>query len=485
MILALIPVWSRARISSSYHKDVLSESQHGRFVKRWSLIMNKLSRRTFLGQSAAAAAAFQLSARAYGKTKKQSANNKLNIAGIGVGGMGRGNLNNMASENIVALCDVDQQYAAKTFAEHPKAAKYTDYRVMLEKQKDIDAVLIATPDHTHAVIAAAAMRAGKHVYCQKPLTHTVFEARKLAEIAKETKVCTQMGIQGHSGKDARQICEWIEAGVIGPVREVITWCSLTYYPWGHAAWSAPLGARPTETPAVPATLDWDLFLGPAPQRPYHPCYHPATWRSWWDFGCGMMGDRGAHTLDPVFWSLKLGHPVSVEASNSDLNPETYPIASSVRYEFPQRGELPPVTVSWYDGIQPTSPHGIDNPKNLGDGEGGALFIGEKGMFTCGTYGNSPRLLPEEKMKDFVKPPETIPRVKGTHEMDWIQGCKEGRAAGADFSYSGPLTEVALLGNIAKRLPGNTLQWDAESMTFKNSNEANAFVKTNYREGWSL
>jgi hypothetical protein len=448
--------------------------------------MNKFSRRAFLGNSVAAAAAFQMVSRqAFGAARKLSPNEKLNIAGIGIGGMGRGNLRNMQSENIVALCDIDQVYAAKTFEEYPKATKYTDFRVMLEKQKDIDAVLIATPDHTHAVIAAAAMQAGKHVYCQKPLTHTVYEARRLAQIAKETGVCTQMGIQGHSSKESRQICEWIGAGVIGPVREVIAWCSLTYYPWGHAGWSSPLGVRPTDTPAVPSTLDWDLFIGPAPMRTYHPCYHPATWRSWWDFGCGMMGDRGAHTLDPVFWSLKLGQPVRIEASNTDLNPDTYPIASIVRYDFPQRGELPPVTVTWYDGLQPPCPKGIEDPKTMGDAEGGALFIGEKGMLTCGVYGNSPRLLPEEKMKDFTPPAENIPRVKGSHEMDWIDACKNGRPAGADFSYSGPLTEAALLGNIAKRLPGAVLHWDADALAFQNSGDANKYVKTNYREGWTL
>ncbi len=447
--------------------------------------MKTVNRRTFLGTGLGLTAAALQTLRASAAPRTLSPNERLNIAGIGIGGMGAGNLRAMASENIVALCDVDDTYAAKTFAEYPKAAKYRDYRVMLEKQKDIDAVLIATPDHTHAVISMAAMKAGKHVYCQKPLTHTVFEARKLAEAAKETGVCTQMGIQGHSSKDARQICEWIAAGVIGEVREVIAWCSLTYYPWGHAGWSSPLAVRPADTPAVPPTLDWDLWLGPAPQRPYHPTYHPATWRSWWDFGCGMMGDRGAHTLDPVFWALKLGQPSSIEASSTDLNPETYPIASVVRYQFPEREGLPPVTVTWYDGLQPPSPPGIGNAKLLGDGEGGALFLGDKGMLTCGTYGNSPRLLPEARMKEFKPPAETIPRVKGSHEMDWIEACKAGRPAGADFRYAGPLTEVALLGNIAKRLPGTTLAWDGPGLRFPDSPEATALVQTAYREGWQL
>ncbi len=438
-----------------------------------------LGRREFLGKGArvaAGVAAFQVAPRhVLGGVAYAAPSEKLNIAGIGIGGMGGGNLRNLQSENIVALCDVDHQYAAKTIGQFPDAATYTDYRVMLEKQKDIDAVVIGTPDHTHAIISLAAMRAGKHVYCQKPLTHTVGEARKLALVAKETSVCTQMGIQGHSGKGARQVVEWIRAGVIGEVREVIAWCSLTYYPWGHASWSSKCDVRPEETPPVPEGLDWDLWLGPAPHRPYHPCYHPRTWRSWWDFGCGMMGDRGAHTLDPVVWALELGQPTRIDGSNTDLNPETHPIASIARYEFPARGSRPPVTLTWYDGLQPPRHPDVEKPSDLGDGEGGALFIGDKGLLTCGTYGNSPRLLPESKMKDFTPPPETLPRIKGSHEMEWVRACKSGQPAGADFSYSGPLTETALLGNVAKRLPATLLEWDGESLTFLNSPEANALV----------
>jgi predicted dehydrogenase len=268
----------------------------------------QLKRRRFLKGAAAVAAAtpFNLVApHVVSRAGELPPSEKLNIAGIGIGGMGSGNLRNLANENIVALCDVDTEYAGKVFNAFPQARKYTDYRELLDKEKDVDAVVIATPDHTHAVIAAAAMRAGKHVFCQKPLTHDVYEARRLAEIARETGVVTQMGIQGHSMEGIRQLREWISAGVIGDVREVDAWCSLTYYPWGHASWSSPRGTRPEETPPVPDTLDWDLWLGPAPERPYHPCYHPRTWRSWWDFGCGMMGDRGVHTFDPIVWALDL------------------------------------------------------------------------------------------------------------------------------------------------------------------------------------
>jgi predicted dehydrogenase len=443
--------------------------------------MNTFGRREFLGRAAGLAVATS----AIGTGRRATASdNKLNIAGIGIGGMGAANLRMMAEENIVALCDVDFAYAAKTFETYPNARRYKDYREMLAQEKDLDAVLIATPDHTHAVIAMAAMAAGKHVYCQKPLTHTVFEARTLAETAKARGVVTQMGIQGHSGSDARQICETIWSGTIGEVREVISWCSLTYYPWGHANWSSPLGVRPEQGAPVPDTLDWNLWLGPAAERPYHPTYHPMTWRSWWDFGVGMMGDRGAHTLDPVFWALKLGHPTAVEARNTDLNPDTYPIASVVHYEFPAREGMPPVTLTWYDGLEPARPMGFSDKDRLGDDEGGSLFLGENGALTCGVYGNSPTLLPMDKMKDVPAAPQTLPRVEGSHEADWIRACKNGGVAGADFAYSGPLTEVVLLGNIAKRFPRRKLEWDGVAMQFTNCPEANAFVHKAYREGWA-
>lgn len=259
-----------------------------------------INRRRFLVGTAMTAAATIVPRHVLGGAGNIAPSEKLNIAGIGVGGMGKSNIMQLESENIVALCDVDHEYAAETFKRYPKAKVYTDFRKMLDKQKDIDAVMIATPDHTHAVIAAEAMRRKKHVYCQKPLTHDVYESRMLAKLAKETGVTTQMGIQGHSMEGGRLICEWIWDGAIGKVTEVDAWCSLSYYPFGHEWWSSKWSRRPKETPPVPATLDWDLWLDPAPERPYHPAYHPGVWRCWWDFGCGMMGDRGAHTLDPVF-----------------------------------------------------------------------------------------------------------------------------------------------------------------------------------------
>jgi hypothetical protein len=398
--------------------------------------------------------------------------------------MGGSNLRQLESENIVALCDVDHEYAAPVFKRYPRASVYTDYRKMLDKQRDIDAVVIATPDHTHAVISMAAMRLGKHVYCQKPLTHDVHESRMLAKAAKEEGVVTQMGIQGHSAEGGRLICEWIADGAIGEVTEVDAWCSLSYYPWGHASWSSRWSRRPKETPPVSATLDWDLWLGPAPQRAYHPAYHPRVWRCWWDFGCGMMGDRGAHTLDPVFRALKLGQPTSVDANSLDLNPDTHPVASIVTYRFPRRGNLPPVKLTWYDGLRPPRPEELEDGRRMGHTEGGSLFKGTKGKLVAGVYGEGPRLIPESAMKAYEMPARTIPRVNGSHEQDWVRACKEGGKAGADFEYSGPLTEMCLLGNVARRMDAR-IEWDAENMKVTNLPEANGYVRTPYRGGWNL
>ncbi len=436
--------------------------------------MHRTSRRVFLQSSALTAATL---AAAGASAAPKSPSEKINIAGIGIGGMGKGNLRALESENIVALCDVDHEYAGDVFAAYPGATRHTDFRVMLEKQPEIDAVVIATPDHTHAVIAKAAMEAGKHVYCQKPLTHDVFEARRLAQIAAETGVVTQMGIQGHSGRGAREVVEWIQSGVIGEVREVDAWCDLSYYPWGHASWSSPVGERPVETPAIPDSLDWDLWIGPAPMRPYHRCYHPRSWRSWWHFGCGMMGDRGAHTLDPIVWALDLGQPASIDASTTGL-------ASIVRYEVPAKGDRPPVVINWYDGLRPPRPSELSEKDDLGDGEGGALFKGSKGYLTCGTYGQSPRLVTAERMKDFTPPTPSLRQIDGTHEAEWCNAIREGRKANADFAYSGPLTEIALLGNIAKRM-NTKLLWDSVKMEFTNLPEATQHVHQVYREGWTI
>lgn len=442
-----------------------------------------LSRRQFLATTAAASA-WAVAPRIAVGADTVPGSEKLNIAGIGVGGMGANNLAAVESQNIVALCDVDRDYAAKTFAKYPKAKVWTDYREMLEKQKDIDAVMIATPDHTHAVIALAAMRAGKHVYLQKPLTHDVYEARVLAEAAAKHGVTTQMGNQGHSQEGIRNVCEWIWDGAIGEVREVDAWCDLSYYPWGHAYWSSRWGTRPKDTPAVPQTLDWDLWLGPARKRPYHPAYHPMVWRCWWEYGCGMMGDRGAHTLDAALWALKLGQPAQVQASCCGRTEDVHPVSAVVTYRFPARASLPPVKITWWEGMRPPWPEGLDEDLVMPP-EGGLIFHGAKGKLMAGVYGERPMLLPTELNRDYKRPGRTLPRIKGeAHEMDWVRCCKERAVAGSNFAYAGLLTEICLLGNVAKRFE-EPLHWDGVNLKFTNRPEASQYVRSEYREGWAL
>ena len=444
-----------------------------------------ITRRRFI-TAAASAAAFQIvPRRVLGGPGQTPPSGRLNIAGIGIGGMGAGDLGHFRDENIVALCDVDLNYAAGTIGQYPSAKVYQDYRVMLEQEKSLDAVVIATPDHTHAVIAAAAMRAGKHVYCQKPLTHSIVEARTLARIARETGVCTQMGIQHHSGEGIRLVREWMEAGVIGDVREVTAWCTLTYEPAGHASWSPKWLRRPAATPPVPETLDWDLWIGPAPMRPYHRAYHPRTWRAWWDFGCGMMGDRGVHTLDSVVWALGLGLPETIEAETSGLNEDTHPRSAKVTFQFAARDARPPVRVTWYEGQEPPRPPALEEGRPFVDREGGLLFFGSKETimadYTCG----SPRLIPEARVKAFTdRPARTLPRVPGGHYAEFIRACKGEGTTGADFAYGAHLTEICHLGNIAKRA-GGRIAWDAAAMRVTNNDAANRWVERPYREGWRL
>ncbi len=442
---------------------------------------NTVNRRTFLG-TAAASTAFTIVPRyVLGGAGHTAPSDKVNIAGIGVGGMGFSNLRQLESQNIVALCDVDHKNAKRAFDRYPKAKRYKDYRKMLDQQKDIDAVLIATPDHTHAVITIAAMQAGKHVYCQKPLTHTVKEARDVARVAKETGVVTQMGIQGRSGEGIKLLCEWIWDGAIGKIEQVDSWCSLAYYPPGQAYWCTTHYDVPKEKPPVPKDLDWDLWLGPAGWRDYHPTYHPGRWRAWYDFGCGMMGDRGVHTLDSVFTSLKLGQPEVVSASASNVNKQTHPISSIVNYYFGARGDLPPVKLTWYEGIEVPRPEELEDKAKL-PREGGILFKGEKGTIMAGVYGDSPRIIPQTKMKAYKRPPKTLPRIKTTHEMEWVNAIKEGRQANADFLYSGALTEFVLLGNLAKRTQSK-LYYDADKGEITNNDQANQLLHKKYRTGW--
>lgn len=437
---------------------------------------NKFTRRKFIGTTAASLAGITiLPSNVVAGLGHRSPNDKLNIAGIGVGGYGYVNLRNVETENIVALCDVDWDYSGNTFKRWPMAKQYKDFRVMLDEQKDIDAVVIATPDHTHALAAMMAIRQGKHVFVQQPLAHSVYESRVLAETAQRFGVATQMGNQGNSGEGIRKICEWIWAGTIGEITHVDAWTNRPVWPQNLTA--------PERNRRVPRDLDWELFVGPATWKEYNSVYHPYTWRSWWDFGSGALGDMGSHILDPVFKALMLQHPASVEASSSAFNTESLPNAEFVRFEFPRRDNLPKVampevTVNWYDGgWMPPRPDELKDGEQMGDDNGGCVFYGTRGKIMCGTYANNPTLLPIGEMEHFQEPEKSIRRIfnplEGGHEQDWARACKEPREtrleASSNFSYAGPLNEMIMLGTLAVRLQSlnRKLLWDGPNMRFKN------------------
>jgi hypothetical protein len=518
--------------------------------------LEPISRRSFLAKAATTAAAVTIVPRHVLGRGFVPPSDKLNIAGVGVGGMGRTNLINLSTENIVALCDVDWGYAgksldrldteipalqkriaeppppptpeqraagmprfdparAKTRLDHmtrlknellPKAHRYSDYREMLDKQKDIDAVFVATPDHMHATIALAAMDLKKHVYVQKPLTWSIAEARQLSQRAKETKVATQMGNQGHSLDDARTAVEYVQSGAIGEVREIHIWTNrpLGFWPQGvprpeplpdpskdpahPLSWSgrdvntrvaAMLAAEATP---VPPGLDWNLFLGVGPVVPYHPIYHPFNWRGWIDWGVGAVGDMGAHLIDHSMWALDLGFPTSVETISTPFNSASYPLATQTFYDFPARGSMPPVKLTWYDG-------GLLPPKpaELGDEElnksGGALLVGSKGKLLHDTYGMRPRLLPKSLHESTGKPAQKLPRILGEdHEMNWVAAAKGTTDASSPFEYASRLTEVMLLGVVALRA-GKKIEYDGANMRITNVAAANDFLRREPRAGW--
>jgi len=414
-----------------------------------------------------------------------SPNSKLNIAGIGIGGQGAWDLGEVSSENIVALCDVDSDYAAKTFNKYPGAKRYVDYREMLEKEKGIDAVVVATPDHNHAIVSVTAIKMGKHVYCEKPLTRTVHEARVVAKAAREEKVATQMGNQGMAFEGNRLLNEWLVDGAIGQVREAHVWSDRPTTRGKMPLWWAQGIERPKDTPPVPATLDWNRWLGPAPLRPYHPAYAPFRWRGWWDFGSGGLGDMGIHNLAPVFSALKLGAPESVQASSTPVFKETVPVAAMVHYQFPARGDLPPVKLHWYDGgMLPERPGELEENRQL-DPEDGIILVGDKGkILVTGWGGEHPRLLPESRDKEYQRPPKTLARSKG-HHREWIEACKGGPAPRSNFDFAGPLTEAVLLGSVCIRNGGEKLVWDSDNLKITNDPDANNFLHYEYRKGWTL
>ncbi|WP_397547975.1 Gfo/Idh/MocA family protein [Rhodothermus marinus] len=440
----------------------------------------RISRRRFLGTMATAGAAFTIVPRHVLGRGFVPPSDKLNIACIGVGGRGAWNVRGVSSENLVAFCDVDDERAAETYRAFPNVPRYKDFRVMLEHEGDrIDAVVISTPDHTHAVAAMMAIQMGKHVYCEKPLTRTIYEARRLAEAAREKGVVTQMGNQGHAGEGTRQIREWIEAGAIGTVREIHFWTNRPIWPQAIE--------RPLEAYHVPPTLAWDLWLGPAPERPYHPAYVPFKWRGWWDFGTGALGDMGCHIMDAAFWTFDLRDPVRVTAETTPVFPETAPLVSRVTYEFAARGNRPALRVVWRDGnLAPPRPPQWEKDRPWPPMDSGQMFIGDEGVLIAGTYGENPRLVPESRHQEWIAsaPAPRYPRSPGVYQ-EWIEACKNGGQAGSNFpDYAGPLTEMVLLGNLAVRV-GGTIEWDVAAMRVTNIEVPEEYIRPAYRSGWQL
>jgi len=447
---------------------------------------NGISRKDFLSASTAAAAGFVVVPRhVLGGSGYTAPSDRLNIACIGVGGMGASNTRSLAElgENIYALCDVDEDYAAETLYTYPKAKRYVDFREMLDKEDEIDAVMVATPDNTHAAIAIYAMERGKHAFVQKPLTRTIYEARRMAEVAEETGVATQMGNQGHAFESTYKIVEYVRQGAIGEISEVDCW---TNRPMGY--W--PQGAdvqQSDDMPVVPYTMHWDLWVGPSPYRPYDPGVAPFAWRGRWDFGAGALGDMGAHIMDQPYWALDLGMPEQVHASATPFNNEAFPLGSSVHYTFPGNGDRGPVKLNWYDGgMLPARPEELEDGKPLGASGGGMIFHGSEGKLMADVYGENARFIPESDIKEIGEPEKTMERSPGIHE-EWVAAAKGNGSTSSNFDYAAALTETMLVGNMAIRFKGaNTkLQWDAENMRVKNLPDANAWLdeRNNFRIGW--
>ena len=452
---------------------------------------SRISRRDFIGAAAAFASVTIVPRHVLGGAGFQPPSEKLNIAGIGVGGQGAIDIGNVSSENIVALCDVSESRAAETFGSYLEVPKYKDFRVMLDKEdKNIDAVVIATPDHVHAPAAIRAMKMGKHVYVEKPMAHTIFEAREMTRVAAETGVVTQMGNQGHAGEGLRRYYEYIHSGVLGTITEVHAWTDRAGTPerlWWPQGIDRPAGSAP-----VPQDLDWNLWLGPARWRPYANfadsrgqmvSYHPFNWRGWWDFGCGAIGDMAVHNSDPAFFALGLGAPTAVEAETSELHDETLPISNIIRFDFPAKGDRPALKMTWYDGGNlPETPPEMEGGRMGGNG---ILFVGTKGKMIGGSHAGIPRLIPTSRHQEVGAPEQMLERSPG-HQAEWIQACKDNKPenALAGFAYSGPFTEALLVGNLAVRLQ-KRVEWDSEAMRSPNCPEADNYITQFYRRGWQI
>lgn len=460
------------------------------------------NRRTFLRAAGAAAASFTIvSPHVLGGTKYVAPSDKVNIALIGAGGQGRSNLRELFKlddAQVIAVADpceewdlgrfyykgkagrkpvraeIEKHYAGKT--PNATCAEYVDFREMLEKEKSLDAVLCATPDHMHAFVSTHALRAGKHVYCEKPLTHNIAEARRVAELAKETKLATQMGNQGHSTEGIRQTVEWIRAGAVGPVTQVHAWV-------GTSRWNPQLQGRPTESMPVPSGLDWDRWLGPREARPYHEAYAPVSWRDFWPFGSGALGDFGCHDMDSATWALDLQSPLSVEATPAGYtDADITPYGSLATYRFAARGDMPAVTLSWYDGgLKPPTPAAL--PPGMLLPNRGVLFLGDKGALLCGGAGGPPKLYPADRESSFQRPEPSITRSRG-HHRDWLDAIKGGPPASSNFAYGARLTEIVLLGVAALRVR-KPIDWDPIGLKARGLAEADAVFHESYRKGWEL
>ena len=452
--------------------------------------MNRIDRRFFIGSMGALVTlsgcanqqrTFYMPPATVRRPRTIPAGEKMNVACIGVGGKGKQDTNDMKGENVVALCDVDEKNLQAMAKNFPNAKLYKDYRKMFsEMDEQIDAVTISTPDHTHYPAAMMAIKMGKHAFVQKPITRTLWECRMLTEAAHLHGVSTQMGNQGHSSEGTRLLVEWTRAGAIGTVREIHLWTDRP------TSWGTPCGTdRPTDTPPTPETLDWNLWLGTAPKRPYHPNYAPKKWRSWYDFGAGALGDMGCHLFDATFWALDLGWPEWVSAETSDRKDETFPKSAKVTYQFPAKGSRPPVKVFWYDGgNMPERPADLEEGRSMGPSIGGQLIIGDKGKMLASHNASTVRLIPETAMREFAKagvPPKTLPRIDGNHGDDWIQSCKEdGHPACSNFDYAGPLTEMVLLGVLAVRT-GEKVVCDNQTLKVTSHPEFNQYIREPYRK----
>jgi predicted dehydrogenase len=413
--------------------------------------------------------------------RKLTSNDKLNLGIIGAGGRGWDNLEGVKSENIVALCDVDDVRAAEAFKKYPQAKRYRDFRQMLDRESTLDGVVVSTPDHTHAIAAITAMKQGLHVYCEKPLAHSIYEVRQMAKVAREMGVVTQMGIQGHATEGSRRAVEVVRSGAIGDVTELHVWTDRP------AGWWPQGEERPKETPEIPSTLDWDLWLGPAPSRPYHPVYVPFKWRGRWDFGTGPIGDMGVHNLDTAFWALELGVPISAEVKEAaPMTADCPPLWTIMELHYAARGRRSPVKLTFYDGKK-LPPADLFHGEQITDN--GSLLVGSKGTLYTRTWhggeseGDMFQLLPRKKFADFQMPPKTLPRTS-EHHVEWIQACKGETKAQADFGYSARLTEGLLVGFLALRA-GRSIQWDEANMKAIGNSDVTSYIKPAFRKGWEL